>query len=228
MLLVGDNNMGIRTSRTAPLCASLVIAALALLTTGCRRKASDEMDFGTVKNSVYHNNYLGLSMTLPSGWSVQDQKSQQRLINAGGALVAGDDKTLKSLLKASDLQNVNLFAVFKYPLGSPVTLNPSIMGVAERVRQLPGIQQGRDYLFHAKKLLEAGQLQISFPKEIYAERLGGVDFDIMEMEVSILGSTVKERYYATVRKGYALSLVVVYEEGDEALQRKALDSIRFE
>jgi hypothetical protein len=225
--VVGNHTKEPQMLRTTLSSVLLVLASAALLT-GCGRKASDEIDFGTLKNSVYQNNYFGLTVTIPTDWSVQDQASQQQIMVAGKALVAGDDKNLKAVLKATELQSVNLFTVFKYPLGSPVTFNPAIVAVAETVRQLPGIQRGKDYLFHARQLLQSSQVRASFPKEIYTVRLGGVDFDVMDSEFSIRGITVKEKYYATIRKGYALAFVVSYEKDEEeSFQRKVLETITF-
>jgi hypothetical protein len=51
----------------------LFFAAAILCTVGCSRKASEEIDFGTIQDSVYHNDYFGLSVTVPADWSVQDQ-----------------------------------------------------------------------------------------------------------------------------------------------------------
>jgi hypothetical protein len=209
------------------ICAAQILA-LTLLFSGCGKKASDEIDFGTLSNSVYRNKYFGFSVTLPKDWSVQDQKAQRRLMKKGVQLVAGDDKNIKAVVKASELQTVNLFAVFEHPVGSPVAYNPSIMSTAEMVRELPGIKRGKDYLFQARKMLEAGQIQVSFPKNYYGERLGGVEFDVMELEISMLGKVIKQKYYATVQKGYALCFMVSFTNDDEAaaLQR-ILDSITF-
>ena len=139
----------------------------------------------------------------------------------GAQLVAGDDQNLKTMVKASELQTVNLFAVFEHPVGAPVAFNPSIMGMAEMVRELPGIKRGKDYLFHARQVLEAGQIQVSFPKDYYSERLGGIEFDVMELEISMRGKTIKQKYYATIQKGYALCFIVSFTNDDEAasLQR---------
>ena len=204
------------------------IIVLAMLFTGCGKKVSDEIDFGTFNNSVYKNNYFGLQVTIPSDWSIQDQKAQQRLMNLGEKLIAGDDKAMKTVMKAAELQTVNLFAVYKYPLGSPVTNNPAVMAVAERVSQLPGIKRGKDYLFQARQTLESGQMQVSFPKDVYTQQLGGVDFDVMDLELYIRGVIVKEKYYAAVMKGYAVSFIVMFK-GDEADpgQQKILDSVAF-
>ena len=54
-----------------------------MLMSGCGKKASDEIDFGTLSDSVYRNKYFGFSVTLPKDWSVQDQKAQRRLMKKG-------------------------------------------------------------------------------------------------------------------------------------------------
>jgi hypothetical protein len=201
---------------------------LAGLLIGCGKKASDEIDFGTFSNSAYTNRYFGLAVTLPSGWSIQDQEAQQRIMKLGEKMVAGDDKNLKAVLKASELQIVNLFAAYKYPQGTPVTNNPAVIALAERVSQLPGITRGKDYLFHARQMLESGQMQVSFPRDIYTKQLDGIDFDVMDLELYIRGITVKEKYYVAIIKGYALCVILAYTgEKEELSQQEFLDSITF-
>jgi hypothetical protein len=163
------------------------IIVLAGLLFGCGKKASDEIDFGAFNNSIYTNSYFGLVITFPTDWSIQDQKAQQQVMNLGEKLIAGDDKAMKTVMKAAALQTVNLFAVYKYPLGSPVTNNPAVMAVAEKVSQLPGIKRGRDYLFQVRQTLESGQMQVSIPKDVYTQQLVGVDFDVLDLELHIRG-----------------------------------------
>jgi len=86
-----------------------------------------------------------------------------------------------------------LFAVFQHPVGTPVDCNPGLIAVAERTRDLPGIKRGKDYFFHARKILEAGNIQVSFPKDCYTERLAGVEFDVMELEMVIAGKTIRQK-----------------------------------
>jgi len=197
-----------------------------LLLAGCEKKASDEIDFGSVENSTYRNNYFGMSMKIPAGWSVQDQDTQKRLMDAGAKVASGDDKNLQAVMKASELQTVNLLAVFKHPVGTPVPFNPCIMCVAERIRHMPGIKSGKDYHFHTKKFFQSGQMEVSFPKEIYTKQIGGVDFDIMTLQMSIAGQIVKQKQCATVMKGYALLFVVAFtNDEEEAELAKILESV---
>jgi hypothetical protein len=206
-----------------------IILLFALLAGGCTKKASDEIDFGTIDNSVYHNNYFELNVPLPKDWSVQDQSEQRRMMKAGAKLVTGDDKNMQAMVKANELQSVNLFAIFEHPVGSPVPYNPSIISIAENVRSAPGIERGRDYHYQAKKVLQSGQLEVTFPKDIYTQQVGGVDFDVMETQITARGTVIKQKYYATIIKGYALCFVASFatEDEDTALQ-KILAGVTFD
>jgi hypothetical protein len=126
------------------------------------------------------------------------------------------------MLKASQLQTVNLLTVMKYPLGSPVTYNPGIICVAERVSHMPGIKRGKDYLFHTRKFLESGQMSVSFPREISTEKLGDTEFDVLYVELSVAGIKVQQKYYTIIMKGYALGLIESYTNAEE---ESSLDNI---
>jgi hypothetical protein len=139
------------------------VIGLALLPLcGCKKIVTaietSEIDFGTITNSVYQNNYFGMSVTFPQGWSIQDQAEQRRLAATGGKIMYGSDPNKQAVLKASELQTVNMFAVFQYAIGSPVPFNPSIMSMAENVSEYPGIKNGGDYLYHVKSQLTSGRM----------------------------------------------------------------------
>jgi len=182
---------------------------------GCGQNTEDEIDFGTFKDSIYQNEYFGLVVDLPRNWSVQNQEAQQRLMEMGGKMVAGDDKNLKAVFKAAEMTSVNLFAAFKLPVGSPVSSNPNIMCVAERVSHMPGIKKGTDYLFHSKRILESGQMQVTFPKEMSTEFIGGQEFGVMHAEMSYPGITIRQKFYAAIMKGYALAFIVSFTTDEE-------------
>ncbi len=205
------------------------IMACMILFTGCGKKVSDEIDFGAVEDSTYRNNYFGLSMKLPPEWNVQSQEMQQKIMDIGATVVAGDDENLKAVVKASELQTVNLLAVFKHPIGAPVAYNPNIVCLAERIRHMPGIKRGKDYHFHSKKLLESSQIKMSFPKDIYTEQIGGIDFDIMTLQMHFAGQAIKQKQYVAVMKGYALLLLVSFTTNEEEAElEEVLASVCFE
>ncbi|HWH69311.1 MAG TPA: hypothetical protein VNT26_07985 [Candidatus Sulfotelmatobacter sp.] len=207
-----------------------LVLALAALMTGCGRNSIDEVDFGGfTSGSVYTNRYFGLKVPIPSSWSIQDQEAQRRLIKTGGKLMAGDDKNLKAALKAAEMQTVPLFTVLQHPLGTPGAYNPNIVGVAEQVRQLPGIKKGSDYLYHAKKLMQSGQLEMSIADEFHPRKIGGVDFDVMDMQMAIGGLRLKQKYHVAIVKGYALGMIISFSNDEqEAALEKILDGVRFD
>lgn len=211
------------TRRIIPL-----ILALAVFTFGCRKKATEEVDFGTFTNAVFTNQYFGVTLTVPQDWSIQDQEARDRLAKMGTAAIVGDDKTMKATLKAAQQQTVNMFSVFQHPLGTPVAFNPSVIGVAERVRDLPGIKRGSDYHFQVKKMMESGQMKVSFPRESYTALLGGVEFDVLDQEIEVRGKVIKQRYFTIIKKGYALSFATTFTtDKEEAATRKVLDTLAF-
>ena len=113
-------------------------------------------------------------------------------------------------------------------MGPPVPYNPTITCVAEGVSHLPGIKTGGDYLFHAKRLLEAGQMKFTFPREVYTETLAGVEFHVLTAELALLPTNLmKQEYFATIRKGYTLLLIISYSTEEEKAQvRDILDTLR--
>ncbi len=206
----------------------ILFMLLAVILGGCGKKASDEIDFGTVEDSIYQNQYFGLSLEVPSGWTVQDQEAQKRIMELGGDIVAGEDKNLSAVIKASKLQTVNLLSVAKHPIGAPVDYNPSMMCIAEKVSHAAGIKRGSDYHFHSKKLLQSGQLKVSFPEGIYPEQIDGIGFDVMTVQISFGGVTVMQKQYVTIMKGYALLMVISYVTPEEEAELvETLRSARF-
>lgn len=184
--------------------------------------APTKMDYGVIIDSVYRNDYLGMSLPLPEGWQVQGEAAVKQKVESGEEALpgketlSGEDKNFQAAPDAADQSSLVLLTIFRYPLGAQVEYNPSAVWVAEKVELYPGIQTGKDYLLNVKKIMESSQVQFQFNKEIYTEALGVVSFDILETQVNIAKTTVYQRYYATIRKGYAISFVISYTSEDEA------------
>ncbi len=204
-----------------------VILAGVLIFSGCKKKASDEITFGSMNGSVYSNEYFGLTIEFPEDWAVAEKETLKQVTDMGTDFLAGDDKNLKAIVKASELQTVNLFMVSQHPLGSPVPFNPNVTAVAERIRHMPGIKSGKDYLYHARKLMESSALDASFTEEVRNEQIGGYSFDIMTAEMNMSGASIKQQYYATVLKGYVLGVIISYSnDQDQAALKEILATIK--
>lgn len=198
------------------------------ITIGCSKKATDEIDFGTIENHVYHNQYFAMSIKLPEAWSTQDLESRRQIMDTGGQMIAGEDKNLQAAVKAAELTTVYMVSVSKHPVGAPVDSNPSLQCLAEKVRHMPGIVTGKDYLFHVKKVLESSQMQVAFIDETSNETIGGQNFDLLETEMFMAGQQIRQKMYATILNGYALLFVGTYSNEDEWLElRPIFESIIF-
>ena len=74
------------------MCVFLIMFAVFFIST--IQIAADEIDFGTIQDSVYRNEYFGLTVIMPADWSLQDQETLKALSEVGGRIMSGDEKNL--------------------------------------------------------------------------------------------------------------------------------------
>ncbi len=184
--------------------------------------AAQELDFGQFSETIYTHDFFGFKIEIPEDWVIQDKDSLERIANLGREMITGDDKNLEAVIKASELQVLNLLVAFKYPLGAPVDFNPSISIIAENVGNFPGITNGRDYLFHSKNLLQSSQMQVDFPGDPYKENIGGLEFDIMKMNLIIGSQTINQLYCVTIQERYAFLIIQTYGKKKELKEIAAI------
>ncbi len=153
----------------------------------------------------------------------------KKTIEVGAEAITGTDENMKVAFDAAKLNIVPLFAVSKHEAGAPVDSNPNLNSLAERIHLAPGIKKGTDYLFHTRKFMEASQMKVSFPNDTTSISLGGREFGVMDVEMNMMGATLKQKHYATVMKGYALQFVITYTKDEELpTLQTILDSMKFE
>lgn len=209
-----------------------LIIALCIFSSALTISCSDKkaIDFGTFEAGTYSNTFFHLMIRIPDSWHVLDMESRLEIMKRGSEIFAGDNKSLKAAIKAADLQSINLLTAYEYPPGASVTTNPGIMLIAEKVKHAPGIKRGRDYHYHAKKLMKFSRMKVSYPKEIYEKTIDGVSFDVMETKINMApGVIIWQRQYATIIKGYALMMALTYQDKSGLSQlEKIVDSLTFE
>ena len=204
-------------------------AAVASISSGCRKKKTEEIDFGTIEDSVYRNKYFGFTLRVPDKWQVQDDKAKETITDIGREALLGEDRNFETATNASQLRTVNLLTVFKYPLEFAVSYNPGLACIAEKVDNRTGIKDGKDCLYQVKKFLEASELKPAFPKEIYSQTLGSIAFDVLYIEINFGNMVVKQKYYTTIIKGYALSFIISFSTEEELKSlNQSLESLSFE
>lgn len=206
--------------RTWKIWVLLIVFAGSL--SACSSKKEQAVNFGHYEDGAYTNSYFGIRVPLPETWYVMDDESRLALMQQGSKIVSGDNKNLKAVMDAADLNSMNLLTAYAHPPGSAVETNPSIIVVAEKIGHLPGIKRGSDYHYHTKKLMAQSPLSVSYPNEIYEKSLGGVSFDVMDINYNVPQGSNFQKQYCTTMKNYALAIIITYQD-DEGLQR--LDDI---
>lgn len=199
---------------------------------GCNLKDYTEMpedfDLGFTENNVYTNDYFKLKMNLPDDWALQSKEDLEALMQLGETFY--EDESMKKLIKASDVRSATLLGMFKYPLDSIVTFNPSFLMLAENIRIDPRIKTGEGYLKQAKSMMKQSKLDYEFDEVFGHVKLDGQDFDILSLtlDYALIG-TIKQQYYTTVMNGFALSAIITYTtDAEKDFLVNVVNNITFE
>lgn len=209
----------------------LITIALALLLVACSSEESGRPDALTTntEGNRYHNAFFGVKVEKPEGWYSQPPEETIALQQRGTAMISGDKEDMRAMVEASLEVSVPLFGFFEVAPGTPEKHNPNVMSVAENLAAFPGLKSGCDYLGQVRQLLEQSQMAYQLDQECTTQQFAGVSLDMIEGTLEVGGTTVSQRYYATLRDQHALAFVQTYftEEGRKKTQR-ILDSLVFE
>lgn len=206
------------------------VLVLVIVLAGCKKEETEEVSVGKIENNIYRNEYFGLTLKIPEGWSVQDEEKKKEFSRIGSKMISGGNENVEKTLNASiKKRNVFFFSAFKYPLGSPVANNPNIAGLAESVEGMPGVKRGSDVLFHVQNTLKMGGIKHTVAETGATEKIGGVEFDVMKVILPFGNFSVKQNYYTAIMKNYAVSFVLTYmDEEDEKSLEEILETAEFE
>lgn len=181
----------------------------------CSKKEPEKIDLGIVENAVYNNKYFDFSLDLSSNWQVQENQTIQMMRERGKKLLSGDDKDMQAALDLGDLSTVNLLLASKYPMGADVAFNPNIAIVAEKIDPVQGVVSGKDYLASVVEILSNSRIQTQFDGTYGTINLGGVDFADIKVAMTYMEKSVYQEYFASIIKGYALSIIISYTDENQ-------------
>jgi hypothetical protein len=205
---------------------------LFLMVASCRQpgKIPDNFDYGKTENGIYSNQYFDFKLLVPAAWHIQSKEKTSEMIKEGQKTISEHNEKIGEIAKASEITTANLIAVFKNPIDSVTgEINNSFMIIAENLGRGSGISTGKDYLEHAKQLMERSGMSYAFPEEIHSEKLGNKQFDVMIATLTMNGQTIQEVYYTIIKNNFALSIITACgnaEQKDEV--HKIIDQIAFE
>ena len=180
----------------------------------CTSFAQGKFDYGKIEKEVYKNKYFDLEIPLPKDWVVQNKEQMEQLTELGKEAIT-DDENMQALIDAAEVNSAYLLTLFKYEVGAPVNSNLSFMVIAENTKNFPGIKTGKDYLFHAGKLMLATKLDYTIEDEFPKKKIGSKDFYALSATLKIGDKVVYQQYMTTVLNGFSLSIVVSYSDDAE-------------
>ena len=185
----------------------LLILMLFFVSCG-QQPVEDYIDHGSVSNGVYSNQYFNFTIDMPTAYVVASREATDQLMQAGQEVIEESFSSSldRAVVKASEVNTMQLFMVSELEIGSPVEDNPNMICMIERVSHVPGIKKPQDYLYHSRKLMRRSSVGFIIEDEFEDTSLGGEDFSVMYAEIA----GQKQRYYTTLRNGFALSFIVTY------------------
>ena len=174
---------------------SLTILLLLCFSTHAQTTSPDD---GIVKDGVYYNSFFSLSFAPPKDWVVHEDAVNKRI----------REKTLDEVAKTGNpLQPKDIYAllsVTQHPKGTPgIAINPVIFVAAERVANVPGNPNGKDYLLSLRTFRQ-NRGDKPLLKEPVEVRLGGFQFFRDDYERVTNGVNHNSSVFVHVKKGYAL------------------------
>lgn len=194
---------------------------------GGEEKAADDRIFATEPTEgIYVSPFFNLSIEMPEGWNALTPQQFADVFGVGVDWAAGDDEMMRKRLERSMGDSSGIFAFFESELGAPVDFNPNVAAIAENVRLAPGVKTGNDYFFHMQKLVQSMSVEATYEIANESRKIGGVEFDKMNVGLEIGGQHISQEYYAARHGDYIVTFMVTYstKQQHETLLR-ILDTI---
>ena len=171
---------------------------------------------------------FGFSIGIAADWFIQDEADHLAWMDKGKKMMAGDNEKLIDRIEKAETNISYLLTVFKYPLDSFDSYNPSMTIVAENLNKLTEIKDTEQYLAYQKQLLEQSQPNFNIKGGFALKRINGQRFYSLQSMIRYGGEYIHQIYYTSIHKRQALSFIISYvSEEDQAELEKMLRSAIF-
>jgi len=171
--------------------------------------SEDKLDFGSIYGQDYINNFFGLSITIPTGFTIRDNIALTQLGN--------ENENLINPSEASDYRYVDLLDI-----GKDFDNILKIMTFSVYAEKLgPSISNADEYLTSIKQLTYDSD--VVYPKEIFTQQIDGVDFRVLEYTKNYLESiSLNGKIYCLVKNGYVL---ILYETCNSSIDTTDMNNL---
>jgi len=195
---------------------------------GCK-EAEKNFDYGKIENGVYTNDYFDFNIPIPQSWDVRNDEQVQQLQKKGSGLISGNNKELEAKIDEADVNTIVLLTVFKNKDDTAANkFNPSFIILCENLQGSPDIKRGKDYLDHAKYLMQQSKMPYQFTPEYFTEKVGNKEFDRMDAVLEGQMGGIQQSYYSIIDKDYAFSIIISFVDADQKTELKGIiNKIKF-
>ena len=187
------------------------------------------LNYGFSERNTYTNDYFGINITIPEGWTVQSREENSMLENLGRQNSGQTGGTQPASTSIEELQVIYLLVALQLEPGTAVDYNPGIQIIANNLTKSDTAVSATQYI---KALAEQFGRFPNFTLNdagISDTTLSGKTLAFMKAETKIGEVAVKQTYFATIIKNYAVQFTISYtnKQEKEALL-KILDTLDFE
>lgn len=184
-------------------------------------------DAGKVVGSTYSNEYFGLELTIPDGWRIADEAATRQIDEKGADLMAGDSEEKRKLLRDAVSKNINLLTIGKMISTGDESESAVLIIGAEAVPAWL-VKTPQEYTSQARRLLQSSAMPVKVEEGTRSKTIGGVEFAVLHVSIEQPGGLVKQHYYATLKKGYALFIISTFLSDRSAQPiEEVLKSVKF-
>jgi len=183
------------------------------------------MDLGQWANGQYANKYFGFTISAPDGWEPVTRATMRKLGQEAARFARKSDAELARALEQGDLDSYQLFMFAQHEIGTPGEFNHNVVCSIDRltrsVNTLPKVMNA------IKQTLR--RLRIKTSSAGGPVTVGSNTFEMLSGTITMHGVDVAQEYYIVLRKGYALTFVLSFEDGNPEYEtlKEALGTLTF-
>ena len=205
------------TSARSFILLNLFICAIL---SGCHLFDRDkDFDYGRVEQSVYKNDFFGVSVRLPERWQVQT-KAQLDSIRMGKPRAA----TRNEGIKASEINSATVLTVYKFKSDTFFDFNPTVSIFIEQIGPRSGTRSANDYLLNAGKMLKRSPMHYEVTDSITKEVIGGQLFYRLHAQIENNRFGISQDYFSTMLNGFSFNFILTSSNDDDWQQLRQIIS----
>lgn len=207
----------------------LLIAAMLAVLASCGEyfappKSTEELN-GTSSDSGYTNDYLGLSMSYPEGYTVLPKEKIQELFKNN---IDAFKTQFKDPAKAEEaVQNsIPIAMAFKHELGYAEGFNASLNIIIQKVNN--GLT--KDIVSFTSNVVKSTESQATSLKygEVKSIKLDGKDAAVVDLSLTQSDTTIPEKQYYIASKDYIVIIsIAAMEQNEMDEMSQAIEGMKF-